>query len=304
VPWTGADPGCSFWRMRRGIGLAAAAAVACLAATAPAQADFHLMKVSEVSVGSGSEQSFVELQMIAAGQSVVQGHTLTVRDQAGTVVGTYDFPSSVANGDNQRTILIADTNGPTDADFTWPGLDLGQQLAAGAVCFDQGLPPDCVAWGGFGFTGTNTLPSPTTPYSVGLPLPAGNGPRSLTRSMSAGCNTLLESSDDTDSAADFSESASSPRPNSIAPTESSCPATQITKKPKPKTLDRTPTFEFSGGDTYLCKLDSADFTACSNPFAPGRLSRGKHEIKVRAVENDGSIDGTPESYSWRIVRRR
>ena len=78
---------------------------------------------------------------------------------------------------------------------------------------------------------------------------------------------------------------------------------EIEKAPKAKTTDKTPKFEFSGGDDYECNLDNEGFDPCDNPYAPGRLSRGKHSLKVRATETDGSVDGTPAKYSWKIVKK-
>jgi hypothetical protein len=289
--------------MRRGIGLAVATAGAMFAIVAPAHAVFHLMKVNEVSAGASADSSYVELKMIADGQGQVSGHTLTVRDGAGAIVDTFTFPSNVANGDNQRTILIADTNGPAGADFTWTDLDLGQQLTAGAVCFDDGLPPDCVAWG-IGFTGDEALPGPTT-TPIGLDLPTTN---SLSRERFRGCNTLLEDEDDTDASEnDFSTSMQTPQANSVAPTGSACPNTTITKKPKSRSTDRTPVFNFEaspGPALFSCSLDGEDFEGCDSPYKPGRLKPGKHKIQVVAIEDggDGSVDGTPAKYSWKIVK--
>jgi hypothetical protein len=48
----------------------------------------------------------------------------------------------------------------------------------------------------------------------------------LRRSISAGCPTALEASDDTNnSAADFAVTSPNPRPNSVAPTETTCGTT-------------------------------------------------------------------------------
>ena len=237
--------------------------------------------------------------MIADGQGQVSGHKLTVRNSAGAVVDTFTFPSNMANSDNQRTILIADTNGPAGADFTWADLDLGQQLTAGAVCFDDGLPPDCIAWGA-GFTGSPALPGPTM-SAFQSDLPTTN---SMARHL-PGCNTLLDDADDRNSGDDYSTSIPSPEPNSTVPTENSCPNTQITRKPKAKTTDRTPTFEFTGGDGFYCSLDGSKAAPCdSGVFKPGKLSKGKHNFEVAATELDGSVDGTPAKYSWKIVRKR
>jgi hypothetical protein len=168
--------------------------------------------------------------------------------------------------------------------------------SGGGVCLVSTTfpsPIDCVAWG------TATVPGAGTPEPE---IPAGS---SLERSIVAGCNTLLEPGDDTgSSAADFAPAFPFPEPNSAIPTESACPNTEITKKPKARTKDRTPTFEFSGGDGFECNLDSGGFEECESPYEPGRLKRGKHTIEVRATETDGSRDGTPAKYSWKIVRQR
>jgi hypothetical protein len=291
--------------MRRGVAATIGTVLALLAGASVAHASFHLMKVNEVSAGSGADASFVELKMIAAGQNHVSTHKLSVYDQMGSPVDTYTFATDVANSNNQQTILIADTNGPSGADFVWSDLDLGQQLTAGAVCFDEGLPPDCVAWGA-GFTGDDVLPGPTT-SPIGLDLPTTN---SLSRVMFRGCNTLLEEEDDTNASEnDFSTSMQTPQPNSVAPTGSPCPNTTITKKPKSKTTDRTPVFEFEGSPApvlFSCSLDGADFEGCDSPFKPGKLKPGKHKLQVAAIEDggDASVDGTPDKYSWKIVKKK
>lgn len=275
------------------------ALAAFLVLTSNAHAAFHLMKVNEVSAGSGPDASWVELKMTAAGQGMVQDHVLTVRDSAGAVVDTFTFPTNVANGDNQATILIADTNGPPGADFTWPDLDLGQQLVGGAVCFDDGTPPDCASWG-LSFTGAAALPDGATRFGTDLPTT-----NSMARVIFRGCNTLLDSPDDTDQGDDdFSTSIPSPQPNSMPATENVCPNTQITKKPQAETTDRTPRFEFAGGDSYICSLDGEQAEPCDSPYKPGKLARGKHKLAVTALEVDGSEDGTPAKYAWKIVKRQ
>jgi hypothetical protein len=236
--------------------------------------------------------------MISGGQNQIGGHEITVRNGAGAVVDTFVFPNSVAQGGDQRTILIADTMGPIGADFTWAGINLGQQLTAGAVCFEDGSPPDCFSWG-LGFTGASALPGPPMAAFPG-DIPTSN---SLSRGITAGCNTLLEASDDTNTVTDYVNGMPSPRPNSVAPTESLCPQTAIVAKPAARTTDRTPRFTFSGGDDYRCKIDRDPFQECGTPFRPGSLAVGRHKIQVKATENDGSVDPTPAKYAWKINPR-
>jgi hypothetical protein len=54
--------------------------------------------------------------------------------------------------------------------------------------------------------------------------------QSLIRTISRGCATALDAADDTNSAADFSLGAGSPRGNSATPTETPCPTPPATKK--------------------------------------------------------------------------
>jgi hypothetical protein len=119
---------------------------------------------------------------------------------------------AVPNAANQSTILVGDTNAAGTPDFTESGFVVN--AAAGAACFDS-IPVDCVSWG----TGTTA----TLPGSAGSAASALSSGMALRRSIAAGCSTLLESGDDTDSsAADFSLTTPDPRNNSVTPTELPC----------------------------------------------------------------------------------
>lgn len=190
--------------------LARATVVAVLlvgAAGVPARAAFHLMKITEVFPGTPAnpDAQYVELQMYAGGQNVVGGHAVRILDASGTEVGRATFPSSVASGADQATILVATTQAQAlfslTADLT---LGVTIPLAGGAVCFDS---IDCVAWGAY--TGS--------PSGVGTPLNGSEGlvlGSSATRDISRGSPTRLESGDDTgDSRADFAFRTPSPRNN-------------------------------------------------------------------------------------------
>jgi hypothetical protein len=54
----------------------------------------------------------------------------------------------------------------------------------------------------------------------------------LIRTISRGCATTLDASDDTNSAADFTLGAGTPRNNSMAPTEAACPPSPTTAAKK------------------------------------------------------------------------
>ena len=219
--------------------LALAAALCALGAAwcAPAaSADHHLMKITEVHQGTGGTGTgdYVELQMYASGQQFVGGHYLVTYDGGSGPISTFLFPSDVANGQSQRTILIANDASVTGADFDASGAGGLNVVQNGSVCFLTnllGTAVDCVSIGSA--TNTGSLPSPTgTPVS----LPGGmlGDGQSISRSITAGCATLLEASDDTDNSnADFAIAAPSPRPNSVVPTEQPCEPT-----PQPPTTKK------------------------------------------------------------------
>lgn len=84
------------------------------------------------------------------------------------------------------------------------------------------------------------------------------------------------------------------------------PGTTIDSGPRRRGRDRTPTFSFSSsedGVSYECALDKARFSACSNPYTK-RVRRGRHRLRVRAVDRAGNPDGTAAVYRFRVVRRK
>jgi hypothetical protein len=305
--------------------LLAVASVSALT-TSSALATFHEMSIREVYPAGDS--SYVELQMWASGQNFVGGHHLVVYDSTGTATDNFKFANDVPNGANQSTIVVGDTDypltfdempAPDEAD---PSLDLNP--AAGAVCWTEGSPPDCVAWGSF--SGGGSLPSPAGSPVAPADVPAG---MALRRSIAPGCPTFLEPGDDHDnSAADFDLVFPGPRPNSVAPTETRCaagggqaggggagqggqggrgaPQTALKRKPPHRSHDRTPTFRFGAdeaGSTFQCKLDGKPFRPCRSPFTTAKLTLGPHTFKVRARDESGKLDPTPASYSFRVLAK-
>ena len=51
--------------------------------------------------------------------------------------------------------------------------------------------------------------------------------------------------------------------------------------------DTTPTFEFTGGATYECRLGDTLFTACQSGITYGPLNDGDYRFDVRAIAADG-----------------
>ncbi|HEV7615234.1 MAG TPA: hypothetical protein VGO36_03280 [Solirubrobacterales bacterium] len=280
-----------------------------LLAVAPAaDATFHLIKVREVHPGTG-EDSYVELQMFAAGQSFLSGHALTVYNTAGSLVHKSTFVSGVANAQNQGTILVGDS-GVEAAFGVKPDLvDSGLAIpaAGGAACWNAGgLPADCVAWGNF--TGDAALLS-ATGTSAGSPVsPTGIASgKSVRRTIEPGCPTLLEESDDSDqSATDFKEVTPAPRNNLSPITETTCagaPNTAIDDRPAPRSNSTAAVFTYEAPTAtgYECRLDAEAFAACPDggPKEYSSLAEGSHTFQVRGINGSGP-DPTPASYTWTV----
>jgi hypothetical protein len=284
-----------------------AAAIA-LAAAPAAKATFHEMSIREVYPGGADNASYVELQMWAAGQNFVLNHHLVAYNANGSVNEDFKFAANVANGSNQATILVADSSygsvfpGKPAPDASDASLNLSP--AGGAVCWVEGSPPDCVAWGSFVGPFPAHLPvlvagSPASPTGVG----AG---KALRRSIAAPCSTLLELSDDTDdSAADFSEQAPNPRDNASPIVEKACiaPTAIIDSKPANPTKSTSAAFSYHSspaGAEFECKLDLGAFEACeaSGIEYAGPLGQGSHSFQVRAKDANGT--GAPVKYEWKV----
>jgi len=178
-------------------------------ATLPAHASFHFIKIVEVFPGTAAAPGaqYVVLQMYAAGQNLVGGHSVLVFNAAGTQVASFSFPGNVANGLNQDKLLIGTTSAAT---FFGLSVNLTMTavipLAGGRVCWDA---LDCVAWGNY--TGTSV--------GVGTPFNATGGGLRSGRAMKrrldiSGGATTLEAADDTgDSANDFVFATPAPKNN-------------------------------------------------------------------------------------------
>ncbi|MCW2987460.1 MAG: exported protein of unknown function [Solirubrobacterales bacterium] len=282
------------------------ALMAFLIALPAAQASFHLMKIREVY--PAGDASYVELQMFSAGEYLVAGHHLVAYNADGSVANDFSLPSNVsAASPNNATVLIADSgyagafpSGPA-ADEADPNLNLA--AAGGAVCWTDGSPPDCVAWGSF----TGPLPTHVPPLVVGSPAsPAGViAGRALRRSIAPACATFLEEGDDSDSsAADFSEVSPQPRANASPITETPCvlPTAAIDSKPANPTKSTSASFTFHSspaGASFECKLDLEAFATCASGISyAGPLGDATHSFQVRAKDTSGT--GAATSYSWRV----
>src|SRR5690242_19968190 len=204
--------------------IAAATVLGGLILAPPAAATFHLIKVREVYPGSEND-SYVELQMYASGQIFLATHSMTVYSSAGTLVHKSTFSAGVANGENQATVLIGDSNVQSSFGLA-PDLvdsELSLPAAGGAVCWNAGgIPADCVAWGNFKGSAAFETATGTSAGSPASPSGIAAG-KAIRRTIEPGCPTLLEESDDSDdSATDFSEVPPAPRDNASPITEKTC----------------------------------------------------------------------------------
>ena len=265
---------------------------------ASAKADHHEILISEVYPGTVACPgcAFVELQMHSSGQKFLDGHYIVVYNDGGaSVTPPLTMDSDVANGQNNRHILLGDSS-VSGRDFT---ADIGGDVDpdGGAVCFHSTVfgAIDCVAWGSYMALAP---PSPVGTPQLAIP----DGWSIFRRLDRSGCATFLEASDDSNnSSADFGFlTAPDPR-NNAAPVTGACPNTRFTKKPRKKTTKRKAVFRFKArpaAESFACKLDSARFfRSCGSPYKK-RVKLGKHVFKVKAA---GELK--PATYRWKVVRR-
>jgi hypothetical protein len=283
--------------------LALAVCVASGLVAGPAQASYHEMEIVEVGIGAND---YVVLQMYAPGQNLVAGKQIRTYNDMGMVQDTFTFPANVAFGDTQRTIYVARDDGlpPGTPDFISPNLVVTNE---GAACYGASFGPneaiDCVSFGAFpGVIGGDPTP-------MGTPVPTPSLGLAIHRSLTPGCPTLLETSDDTNnSAADFTTGPQTPRNNATTPTEKPCdsaaPNTKIKKRPKNRSADDSPTFKFKSteaGSSFKCKLDRKKFRKCKSPKTYHGLDPGKHKFKVEAIDAAGNVDTTPAKDKFKIL---
>jgi hypothetical protein len=283
-------------------------------ATAPsvALASNHEIKIREIYAGGTADPGaeYIELQMYAAGQNLFNRGTNTrLYDAAGNITNSFTTNAGTQNPPNsasQQRVLIATQAAQTEfnisAGFTLTPVDALSDTG-GAVCYTStqaGSFIDCVSWGDFS---GGPLPSATGGNVDPSGIPDG---KALSRSIAPGCSTMLEASDDTNKPADWSTVDPHPLNNASTPPEQPCPTTTITKKPKSKTTDKTPTFKFKAsvhGSTFKCKVDNGHFASCTSPFTTPKLSKGKHTFRVRATNSGGGVGNTAKA-TFKVIKRK
>ncbi|CAA9261089.1 MAG: hypothetical protein AVDCRST_MAG93-2188, partial [uncultured Chloroflexia bacterium] len=86
------------------------------------------------------------------------------------------------------------------------------------------------------------------------------------------------------------------------------PDTAITSGPPAMSASNAATFGFAGADAktpaaslrFECRVDSGIFTACTSPRPYTNLSDGLHTFQVRAFDEIGNADPTPDAYTWTV----
>ncbi len=81
------------------------------------------------------------------------------------------------------------------------------------------------------------------------------------------------------------------------------PNTTVTSGPKASTGSPSASFTFSSsesGVSFECRLDGGSWSACSSPKGYRGLKKGSHVFRVRAVDEAGNVDGTPDAWSWTV----
>ena len=78
------------------------------------------------------------------------------------------------------------------------------------------------------------------------------------------------------------------------------PQPTITSGPTNPIASHDATFQFTdteAGVSYLCKIDSGAYAACTSPRTYGSLADGSHTFSVEAVDAVGNAS-TPSTYTW------
>ena len=89
--------------------------------------------------------------------------------------------------------------------------------------------------------------------------------------------------------------------------DATAPDTIIDTSPTDPTGSASATFTFHGNDgagtgvaSFECDLDGGGFGTCTSPQSYSGLADGSHTFQVRAIDNIGSVDPTPASFTWVI----
>ena len=216
--------------------------------------------------------------------------TLTANYAPDPVNSTANYNN--ATGSNSVTVQPVAKTTPTVTVSPSPANINATQTVSVAISLNGGL-------GNPAPTGTVTLTSGT--YSSG-PLTESNGSINVTipaGMLTAGTDMLTANyTPDSTSASTFVSASGT---GSVAVTVTA-PAPVINSEPANPTTATTATFTFSdsqSGDTFLCSLDNAAFTACVSGVSYTSLALGAHAFAVEATAGASNISPAA-TYSWTI----
>jgi hypothetical protein len=87
------------------------------------------------------------------------------------------------------------------------------------------------------------------------------------------------------------------------------PETTITSAPKPRVKTKRKrarvafTFTADEAATFACSLDGKGYVPCASPLK-AKVRRGKHVLRVRAIDRAGNVDGSPAEVKFKVKRVR
>jgi predicted extracellular nuclease len=167
---------------------------------------------------------------------------------------------------------------------------------------------------------TNGPPTPTAMTNASFEFTAsdsGTGVKSIACSLDGGafidCASPVNIGSLGDGPHTFAVQATD-KANNVDPTpasypwlvDSTAPETTIDTHPANPIASAAATFTFHGTDggsgvaSLQCSLDGAPFATCTSPQNLGPLMDGSHTFRVRAIDNAGNVDLTPDSFTWLI----
>ncbi|MBJ7353725.1 MAG: hypothetical protein JHC98_02785 [Thermoleophilaceae bacterium] len=85
--------------------------------------------------------------------------------------------------------------------------------------------------------------------------------------------------------------------------DATSPVTSITDNPPSVTSSTGASFSFTSSEspsTFECSIDGGPIAPCSSPQSYSGLSEATHTFSVRAIDQYGNVDQTPETYIWTI----
>ena len=289
--------------MRRGLALAIATGAALLAIAPAAQADHHFVSIAEVfpGVSENPDAEFVEIQMFSAGPE-----QLRARREPGLLQRCQRATRDASSARTSRTAPISARLLAGTAAMETTVREAGRHRVRERrtrPCGRRGVPRSSSVFATRRLRGLGHRHGLQAPARPRLRSPTARrscatSARAATRCSSAG--------DDTDSsAADFSAPAFPTPSRTPRPDQLDLPQHDITKTPKAKTKDRTPKFEFSGGDRFRCNLDERGLRrvrhAVSRRASSRRASTSSQCVPPRRTAR---VDGTPAKYAWKIVKKK